>query len=125
MNKILLIVTCLMVTLGVKAQRVIVVEKNSAESLLAAISEANQTNEAKDAKRLFILIPDGYYDLGETTLTRISGHNVALVGQSMEGTVIRNKPDVKIESISKTAVFQNRGWNNYYQDRTLRNDLDY
>ena len=46
MNKILLIVTCLMVTLGVKAQRVIVVEKNSAESLLAAISEANQTNEA-------------------------------------------------------------------------------
>ena len=43
----------------------------------------------------------------------------------MEGTVIRNKPDVKIESISKTAVFQNRGWNNYYQDLTLRNDLDY
>lgn len=125
MNKILLLMASLMLSLGVKAQRVIVVEKNSAESLLAAISEANQTNEARDAERLFILIPDGYYDLGETTLTRISGHNVALVGQSMEGTVIRNKPDVKTESISKTAVFQNRGWNNYYQDLTLKNDLDY
>lgn len=112
-------------TLGVKARRVIVVQKNSAESLLAAISEANRRNEAKNAKRLFILIPDGYYDLGETTLTRISGHNIAIVGQSMEGTVIRNKPDVKTESISKTAVFQNRGTNNYFQDLTLKNALDY
>ena len=125
MNKILLIIACLMMTLGVKARRVIVVQKNSAESLLAAISEANRRNEAKNAKRLFILIPDGYYDLGETTLTRISGHNIAIVGQSMEGTVIRNKPDVKTESISKTAVFQNRGTNNYFQDLTLKNDLDY
>ena len=114
-----------MVSLGVKAQRVIVVERNSAESLLAAISEANQTNEAQDAERLFIMIPNGYYDLGETTLTRISGHNVALVGESMEGTVIQNKPDAKNEGISKTAIFQNRGTNNYFQDLTLKNALDY
>jgi len=32
---------------------------------------------------------------------------------------------VKIESISKTAVFQNRGTGNYFQDLTLKNDLDY
>jgi hypothetical protein len=104
---------------------VIVVKKGDVESLLQAIDEANRLNAEKDAARTVILIPDGYYDLGDRTLTRISGHQVALVGQSMEGTVIRNKPDVKIESISKTAVFQNRGTNNYYQDLTLRNDLDY
>ena len=111
--------------LAARGQRVLLVEKGSAESLLATIAEANTLNADKDAERLFILIPDGFYDLGETVLTRVSGHNVALIGQSIEGTVIRNKPDVKIESISKTAVLQNRGQNNYYQDLTLRNDLDY
>ena len=107
------------------AQRVIVVESGNVKSLLDAISKANETNVAENAERTFIMIPDGYYDLGETMLTRISGHNVSLIGQSTEGTIIRNKPDVKIESISKTAVFQNRGRNNYFQDLTLKNDLDY
>ena len=114
-----------MMPLAMKGQRVIVVEKNSVESLLAAISEANQRNDTVTAERLFIMIPDGVYDLGETTLTRISGHNIALVGESMTGTVIQNKPDVKIESISKTAVLQNRGTGNYFQDLTLKNALDY
>ena len=107
------------------AQQVIVVEKGSVQSLLQAIEKANQMNESPEAEQLFILIPDGYYDLGDRVLTRISGHHVALVGQSMEGTVIRNAPDVKIESISKTAIFQNRGTGNYFQDLTLKNDLDY
>ena len=114
-----------MMPLAMKSQRVIVVEKNSVESLLAAISEANQRNDTVTAERLFIMIPDGVYDLGETTLTRISGHNIALVGESMAGTVIQNKPDVKTESISKTAVLQNRGTGNYFQDLTLKNALDY
>jgi len=114
-----------MMPLAMKSQRVIVVEKNSVESLLAAISEANQRNDMVTAERLFIMIPDGVYDLGETTLTRISGHNIALVGESMAGTVIQNKPDVKTESISKTAVLQNRGTGNYFQDLTLKNALDY
>ncbi len=118
-------VACLTVALATKAQKVIVVEKSSAQSLLDAISRANAENADTLSERLFILIPDGLYDLGETVLTRISGHNVAVIGQSMEGTIIRNQPDVKIESISKTAVFQNRGRNNYYQDLTLKNDLDY
>ena len=101
------------------------VEAGNAQSLLDAISEANKRNAEKDAERLFILIPNGLYDLGEIVLTHISGHNVALIGQDMEKTVISNKPDVKMEGISKTAVFQNRGTGNYFQDLTLKNDLDY
>lgn len=125
MKQILLFVVCMMVSLTALAQRVVVVEKGSAQSLLDAISKANEMNVDSTAERTFILIPNGFYDLGETTLTRISGHNIALVGQSTEGVIIQNKPDVKIESISKTSVFQNRGTGNYFQDLTLKNALDY
>ena len=111
--------------LGCLAQRVILVEKGSTQSLLDAISQANELNADKDAKPLYILIPDGFYDLGERVLTRITGHHIALIGQSMSGTVIQNKPDVKNEGLSKTAVIQNRGSENYFQDLTLKNALDY
>ena len=106
-------------------QQVIVVERGNAQSLLDAIAQANKRNADKDAERLYILIPDGLYDLGETVLTKITGHHIAFVGQSMEGTVIQNKPDAKNEGISKTAVLQNRGTGNVFQDLTLRNALDY
>lgn len=112
-------------SLAVSSQYVITVKQNDAQSLLGAIEEANKLNVKKNAKRLYILIPDGYYDLGEKVLTRITGNNIALIGQSTKGTVIRNAPDTKNEGISKTGIFQNRGSNNYFQDLTLRNDLDY
>lgn len=121
---LLLAVSCWLLAVGY-AQRVITVEKGNAKSLLDAVEQANKTNAGKNAKQLFILIPDGFYDLGETVLTRITGHNIALIGQSMEGTIIQNKPDIKKEGISKTAIFQNRGTSNYLQDLTLKNALDY
>jgi hypothetical protein len=107
------------------SQQVIVVKPSEEQSLLAAIEKANLHNANVDADRLYILIPDGFYDLGDKVLTKITGHNIALIGQSMEGTIIQNKPDVKQEGISKTAIFVNRGSNNYFQDLTLKNDLDY
>lgn len=125
MKRILLILFGLLWTYLGSSQQVIVVKPDDAQSLLAAIDEANRRNASVDAERLFILIPNGFYDFGDKMLTRVSGHNVALVGESMAGVIIRNKPDTKIESISKTAVIQNRGSNNYYQDLTLKNDLDY
>ena len=125
MKRLLLIFCCLLMTMLAAAQQVIVVKAGDAQSLLDAIKEANKRNNDRDSERLFILIPDGYYDLGEKTLTRISGNRVSLIGQSMEGTIIRNAPPKEKEGISRTAVFQNRGKGNYYQDLTLKNDLDY
>ena len=125
MKQIILVVAYMMMTLSIQAQRVIVVEKGNVQSLLDAVEQANKMNADKTAKQLFVLIPDGFYDLGERVLTRITGHNIAFIGQSMKGTIIQNKPDIKNEGISKTAVFQNRGTNNYFQDMTLKNDLDY
>jgi hypothetical protein len=109
----------------IQAQEVMYIPKNDVKALLTAIEVANKKNAEKDSKPLYILIPDGFYDLGGTVLTKITGHNIALIGQSMEGTIIQNKPDVKNEGISKTAIFQNRGTGNYFQDITLKNALDY
>ena len=103
----------------------VLVKAGDVQSLLDAIELANQRNAAPMAKRFFILVPDGTYDLGQRTLTQLTGHNVAIVGQSMNGTIVQNKPDVANEGISKTAVIQNRGTGNYLQDLTLRNALEY
>lgn len=125
MKRYLLLLVSAVLAVSGFSQRVIKVEKDNVESLLDAISKANTMNADPSSECLYVLIPNGFYDLGERVLTRITGHHVAFIGQSMEGTVIRNCPDKKNESISKTAVFQNRGSNNYFQDLTLRNDLDY
>lgn len=121
---VLLAIGCWM--LGVSfAQQVITVQKGDAQSLLDAVAQANKLNAKDDAQPLFILIPNGVYDLGDKVLTKITGHHIAMIGQSMEGTIIRNRPDFKNEGLSKTAVFQNRGKDNYFQDLTLQNTLDY
>ena len=118
MKQIILIAVCMLMTLAGYGQQVLAVKKNDAQSLLAIIQQANEINAAADAKRLYVIIPDGFYDLGKTVLTQITGHNIAFIGQSMEGTVIQNAPDPENEGISKTAVLQNRGTGNYFQDLT-------
>ena len=108
-----------------RADKHILVEAGSTASLLHALEQASVENADTLSERLFILIPDGVYDLGELALTTISGHNVALIGQSTEGTIIRNAPKVENEGIGRTATLLNRGFGTYVQDLTLKNDLDY
>ena len=100
-------------------ERILTVKAGDAASFLAALDKANQMNADTMSQRLFVLIPNGTYDLGGTCLTPILGHNIALIGESMEGTIIRNAPKVEEEGISKTATLLNRGWNTYIQDLTL------
>ena len=116
---------CFLSFLAASAEAQIVVEAGNAESLLQAIDQANKLNADATSKRLFILVPNGVYDLGKRTLTAITGHRIALVGESMEGTVIVNAPDVEDEGISKTATLLNQGRETYVQDLTLKNALDY
>ena len=101
------------------------VKPGNASSLIDVIDAVNGENGSRDAERSYIFLPDGTYDLGETVLTAISGHNISIIGQSKEGTIVRNAPDKSIEGIGTTAVFVNSGQNLYMQDLTLRNDLDY
>ena len=116
---------CFLSFLAASAEAQIVVETGNAESLLQAIEQANKQNADATSKRLFILVPNGVYDLGKRTLTAITGHRIALVGESMAGTVIVNAPDVEDEGISKTATLLNQGRETYVQDLTLKNALDY
>ena len=74
-----------------------------------------------------IFLPNAEYDLGEIVLTTISKNNIAIIGQSMERTIIKNAPDAKTESIDKTATIKiNKNVaGTYLQDLTIQNALDY
>lgn len=98
------------------------VQAGDAEHLLTTLDVVNMRNASPEAAPARIFLPDGDYDLGVTSLSPISGHNISLIGQSTEGTVIHNLP--WIEGIG-TATLLNLGDNNYLQDLTLKNDLDY
>ena len=85
----------------------------------------NGTNADRESHRAFIFLPDGVYDLNETVKTLLSGHNISIIGQSMENTIIVTAPDKSIEGLGKADMFQNSGSNLYLQDLTLKNALDY
>ena len=89
------------------------------------LSMLELANGLSGTERAIIFLPNGTYDLGETVLTAISRNNLSLVGQSMEGTIIKNAPDKSIEGIGTTATLVNTSTGLYLQDLTLQNALDY
>ena len=101
------------------------VDKKPYDKVVSTVEEFKEAlkiaNSIKSTYRIFM--HDGTYDLGTTTLTTISGYNISLIGESMEGTVIVNKPTV--EGIGETATLLNTGQNLYLQDITLKNAYDY
>ena len=108
--KALCIVFMFLLSCSVNAEeQVIVVKKGDAASLLEAIDQANKQNADPLSERIYILIPDGLYDLKTTVLTSITGYNISLVGQSMYFTVIRNAPSIEMGGIDRTATILNTG----------------
>lgn len=92
----------------------IYVKKGYASSFIDAIDAANGMT---GTERVFIYVPNGTYDLGQKTLTTIGRNNISIIGESMEGTIIKNRP-VK-EGIAITATLLNTATNTYLQDLTL------
>lgn len=88
-----------------------IVPKDDAAGLVLAINAASSEANSK------VFLPNGTYDLGTTALTTISGTNVSIIGESMEGVVIKNRPE--IEGISITATLLNTSTGLYLQDLTL------
>ena len=101
------------------------VKAGDAGSLIDVIDVVNGVNASKDAERSFIFLPDGIYDLDATVKTAITGHNISIIGQSMDNTVIVTKPDKSIEGLGKADLLDVSGTNLYMQDLTLQNALDY
>lgn len=96
-----------------------IIPAGDAASLVLAINAAASTPNTK------IFLPNGTYDFGEATLTGISGTNVSLIGQSMEGVTIKNAPPIEQEGLGKADLFNNTSTGLYIQDLTLQNALDY
>lgn len=90
-----------------------------AAGLILAINSANANAGSK------IFLPNGTYDMGETVLTTISAANISLIGESMEGVIIKNTPDKSLEGLNTVGTLVNAGTNLYMQDLTLQNALDY
>jgi hypothetical protein len=101
------------------------VKPGDAKSLIEVLEIVNGANASKDAERSFIYVPDGIYDLNETVKTAISGHNISIIGQSMDKTIIKTAPDKSIEGLGSADMFSASGTNLYMQDITLQNALDY
>lgn len=97
------------------------VKAGNADSFLATLEVANAS--ASNNERTYIFIPDGTYDLGAKALTKVSGNNISLIGQSMDNTIIVNCPEE--EGIGVTATLLVTGQNTYFQDLTLKNAMDY
>ena len=98
---------------------------NDIESGKNLLSMLELANGFSGTDRKIIFLPNGTYDLEETVLTAISRNNISLIGQSMDGVIIKNAPDISIEGIGTTATLLNTSTGLYMQDLTLQNALDY
>ena len=101
------------------------VKAGDVQSFITTLEVVNGANAAADAARSFIFLPNGTYNLGDQCLTNISGNNISIIGESMDKTIIVNKPAVENEGIGTTATLLNTGNNLYMQDITLQNALEY
>ena len=101
------------------------VKAGDAQSFITTLEVVNGENAAADAARSFIFLPNGTYNLGDQCLTNISGNNISLIGESMDKTIIVNKPAIENEGIGTTATLLNTSNNLYMQDITLQNALEY
>ena len=95
------------------------VKAGDAQGFITALEIANGNHAAANAARTFIFLPNGTYDLGDKCLTPISGNNISIIGESMDNTIIVNKPEV--EGIGVTATLFNTSTGLYMQDLTLKN----
>lgn len=96
-----------------------IIPSGDGAGLILALNAAAAEPDSK------IFLPNGTYDLGEATLTAISGKNVSVIGQSMEGVTIKNAPAVEMEGLGKADLFNNTSEGLFMQDLTLQNALDY
>ena len=72
-----------------------------------------------------IYLPNGTYDFGESVLNTVSANNIVILGESMDGVIIKNAPDYTAEGISTTATILNTGTGNKFENLTIQNAMDY
>ena len=91
---------------------VIEVAANSASDLLKAIEKANKTGNKT------IYLPNGTYNLGSVVNTEINADNIAIIGESRDGVIIKNTPAE--EGLQTSATLKNTSTGLYLQNLTLQ-----
>ena len=94
------------------------VAANKADQLKEAIKEANTMGG-----NVTIYLPNGTYDFGTDINTEIKARNIAIIGESRDGVIIKNSP-VK-EGLDKSATLKNTSTGLYLQDVTIQCDAPY
>ena len=101
------------------------VKSGKADGFTNALYYINEINTDNNSERIYIFLPNGTYDLGETAQTTISRDNVSIIGESMYNTTIVTTPDLALEGLNSAEMFVNSSSNLYLQDITLKNNFDY
>lgn len=102
-----------------------IVNPGDAKSFLEVVDLANTLNSTKNTERLYIFLPKGTYDLGDTVETTISGHNISIIGESPDSTIIVTAPNYDNEGLGTADLLKNTSTNLYLQDLTLKNAFEY
>ena len=94
------------------------VAADNVEQLKNAIIEANTMGG-----NVTIYLPNGTYDLGSDINTEIKADNIAIVGESRDGVIIKNSPTGK--ALDNTATLKNTSTGLYLQNLTLLCEANY
>lgn len=97
-------------------------DRKNGENLLGALAYANANSSANNPVKIFL--PNGTYDLGDAAeTTQLTGSYISLIGESLEGTIIKNTPVQ--EGLNTATLLYNKGEYNYLQDITLHNNYPF
>ena len=119
-NAYLYSISVLQIATGSEASEnpdLIEVAAGNASDLLQAIEKANKTGYKT------IYLPNGVYDLGTTINTEIKANNIAIIGESRDGVIIKNAPTE--EGLDKSATLKNTSTGLYLQDVTIQCNAPY
>lgn len=94
------------------------VAEGNVEQLRNAIIKANTMGG-----NTTIYLPNGTYDLNSDINTEIKGDNIAIVGESRDGVIIKNSPTG--QGLDRTATLKNTSTGLYLQNLTLQCDAKY
>lgn len=93
---------------------------STADEFSAAIAAVNETNKQKGAARKVIFVKNGDYDFGSAE-QNLKAYNVSIIGESMDGVVLHGRRS----DISNPIMQINNTGGDYFQDFTIRNDVDF
>lgn len=87
----------------------------------AALQSVAETNANADATRAVIFVRNGSYDFGTEEQNLGHTYNVSVIGESREGVILHGTRS----GISSPVISTRQANGTFFQDLTMRNDLDF